>query len=124
MTEVMELLDPPEPHPLLGVVVGRWGGWLVAVMPMAYNDRLILAGDDGKYGYDHGWCYPKGGAAALAARVWDPETQAEPPGYIKRATPIPRAAGERYRTLAERMAAYAAEQAAERARRAAHILMA
>lgn len=33
--------------------------------------------------YDRYWCYPKGGAAVLAALAWDPAPEVEPVGWIK-----------------------------------------
>jgi hypothetical protein len=76
------------------VTIGRWGGWLIQIVPMIYNDRLVLTPEDNQSGYDFGWCYPKNGAAELAARVWDPRTQGEPAGFIKAVRGRPRRAGE------------------------------
>ncbi len=74
--------------------VARWGGYLVQIMPMLYNDRLILTPEDAPMGYDYGWCYAKGGHAFAAAALWNPDTEAEPMGYIK-AIRSGRRAGER-----------------------------
>lgn len=60
---------------------------LVEVVPMIFNDRVVLTPKAFLDGYDHGWCFDKGGAAFAAAVVWDPATEAEPAGYKKRATP-------------------------------------
>lgn len=58
--------------------------WIVSVTPMIYNDRICLTSHaEWPDGYTAGFCYDKGGSAALAARVWDPETQREPVGYKK-----------------------------------------
>lgn len=97
----MEFLDEPTSDGYGVVTVARWGGWLVQVMPMLYNDRLVLTPEAQQDGYEHGWCYPKG-AAVIAAAAWNPETQAEPVGYIKRVMPFTRAAGERCRTMGGR----------------------
>ncbi len=51
---------------------------------MLFNDRLVMTPQQSWGTYDYAWCYPKGGAAYLAAAVWDPQTQAEPVGFIKR----------------------------------------
>lgn len=62
--------------------------WVVAVMPMAFNDRVILCRHwewTEVRGYVAGWCYDKGGAAALAAMAWDPETERTPVGWKKQA---------------------------------------
>lgn len=66
------------------VTLGAWGGWLVQVMPMLFNDRLVLTPICRPNVYDYGWCFDKGGAAYLAAYVWDPDTQGEPDGFKKR----------------------------------------
>lgn len=76
------------------VTVGRWGGYLLQILSMIYNDRVVLSPERSPCGYDHGWCYPRGLGAISALLCWDPQTQAEPPGYAKRATPKPRQAGE------------------------------
>lgn len=65
--------------------IGYYGGWAVQINAMIFNDRLVLA-EPGIYGSPcYGWCYPKGGAAHLAALAWDPETDGEPAGYKKAA---------------------------------------
>lgn len=74
--------------------IGRWGGWLIQIVPMGFNDRIVLNPESFPGVYDHGWCYDKGGAAFLAAIAWDPVTEAEPPGYKKRATWQARQPGE------------------------------
>lgn len=67
-----------------GVVVKITESWIVAVVPMIYNDRVVLMRHhEWRTGWSAGWCYDKGGAAGLAAAVWDPETQWEPVGYKK-----------------------------------------
>lgn len=76
------------------LTLGTWGGYLVQVMPMIFNDRLVLTPVSSPYGYDHGWCFDKGGAAILSALVWNPDTEGEPPGYKKRATAGLRQPGE------------------------------
>lgn len=65
------------------VTYGEWGGYLVQIVPMIFNDRVVLTPEDASDVYDYGWCYPKGGAAVLAMVAWNPETEAEPAGYIK-----------------------------------------
>lgn len=63
------------------------GPWLVSVVPMIYNDRVVLT---------HlcqypmglsvgGWCYDKGIAAPIAAGLWDPTKDPRPEGYKKEA---------------------------------------
>lgn len=92
---MIDLLDTPETDDYGTVTIGRWGGYLVQILPMLFNDRLVLTPEDAPMSYDYGWCYPKGGAAFLAAAVWNPETEGEPKGFIKSITTTPRAAGER-----------------------------
>lgn len=76
------------------MTIGRWGGYLIDICPMLFGDRLVLTPESCTGVYDHAWCYPKGGAAVLAALAWNPATEAEPAGYIKRAKPGERRAGE------------------------------
>lgn len=78
------------------VTVGQWGGYWLQIAVMAFNDRILMAEQkhptgwfDGDGGWDHGWCYPRGGAAVHALMVWQPQHQAEPPGYERRAAPGP-----------------------------------
>lgn len=67
-----------------GMVVKVTEHFVVAVIQMIYNDRIIvMKGDTWAYQYDAYWCYDKGGAAALAAIAWDPETEPEPLGHKK-----------------------------------------
>lgn len=89
-------LDEPETDGYGTVTIGRWGGWLVQICPMIFNDRLVLTPENAPDGYDYGWCYPKGPAALLAALAWDPGSEDEPIGYIKAIHHgTPRRAGER-----------------------------
>lgn len=74
--------------------IGYYGGWAVKITAMIFNDRLVLSDESPLGGPRYGWCFPKGGAAHLAAAVWDPETEGEPAGYIA-AKPGGRAPGER-----------------------------
>lgn len=74
--------------------IGFYGGWAVQIDVMLFNDRLILADPHPPEERSYGWCYPKGGAAHLAALAWNPETEAEPAGYTKAARGG-RTAGER-----------------------------
>jgi hypothetical protein len=76
------------------VTLGEWGGYLIQIMPMIYNDRLVMTPQRIPGVYDYGWCYPKGVTAMLAALTWDPDEHGEPHGYIKRIG-APRAAGAR-----------------------------
>lgn len=98
-TSTIEWLSTPRVDGYGRITYGRWGGYLIDVCPMLVNDRLVLTPETCEYVYDYGWCYPKGGAALLAARAWDPETQAEPPWYIKaiNVEGPPRRAGQRAR---------------------------
>lgn len=59
--------------------------WVISIMPMIFNDRVIFSYKDEYPNYSAGWCYDKGGAAALAAAAWDPDTQRKPVGYKKEA---------------------------------------
>jgi hypothetical protein len=90
----MKMLDRPIIDAYGVMTVAEYGGWFVQIMPMIFNDRVVLAPIDRPMFLDYGWCFPKGGAAALAVRAWDPDTEAEPAGYIK-AVNGKRSAGER-----------------------------
>lgn len=82
-------MDLTEPFVVDGygtVTIGKWGGWLVQVVPMAFNNRLVLTPEVYPEVYDYGWCFDKGPAAYAAARVWDLEAEGEPPGYKKAAS--------------------------------------
>lgn len=74
-------IDNPQPDTYGQTAVGHYGGWVVLIAAMGFNDRVILAEPDGTPHY--GWCFPKGGAAHLAALVWDPNADGEPLGHIK-----------------------------------------
>lgn len=93
----IELLDEPTTDGDGVLTIGQWGGWLVQIMPMLFNDRLVLtpASYVGAV-YDYGWCYPKGGAALAAALTWNPDTEGEPAGYVKAVGWRTREAGERF----------------------------
>lgn len=67
---------------------------LVEVIPMIFNDRLVLTPKAAPEVYDYGWCYDQGGPAILAALAWDPATEAEPVGFKERATPNERVLAE------------------------------
>lgn len=90
----MKLLDEPVRDKYGTVTIAEWGGWWVQVMPMIFNDRVVLTPKACPWFVDYGWCYPKGAAAHLAVAAWDPETEAEPVGYIKAVGPT-RQAGDR-----------------------------
>ena len=67
-----------------GAVVKITEHWVVAVVPMIYNDRITLSRHhEWRTGWSAGFCYDKGVAAALAAMAWDPETEQYPLGYKK-----------------------------------------
>lgn len=90
----IEFLELPVIDDFNTMTVGSWGGYLVQIMPMIFNDRIVLTPASSPYGYDHGWCYDKGAAAILALLTWSPDTQGEPEGYKKRATAGVRQPGE------------------------------
>jgi hypothetical protein len=78
-----EWFDEPTVDGYGRITLGRWGGWTIDICPMLFNDRVVLTPEANPGVYDYGWCYPKGGAALLAALAWNPATEAEPAGYIK-----------------------------------------
>ncbi len=67
-----------------GMVVHKTRNWIVSVHPMIFNDRIILTShDEYPHSYTAGFCYDKGGAAMLAALIWNPERDFEPLSYKK-----------------------------------------
>lgn len=65
-------------------LVGETRHHLVHIIPMIFNHRMVLTPKTDTYTYDVGWCYPSEQAAFAAWDAWDPATQPEPTGYIKR----------------------------------------
>lgn len=55
----------------------------IEVMPMLFNDRLVVVPKVSPRTYGRFWCYPKGGSALLAALAWDGGDDTEPVGWIK-----------------------------------------
>lgn len=78
-------LDQPTRDEYGVTTIGYYGGWSLQIVVMIFNDRLALAEPWELGGYWYSWCFPKGGAAFLAALAWDPEVDGEPAGYIKAA---------------------------------------
>lgn len=67
------------------IVVKETERWVVSVLPMIFNDRVVIASPAEYPGYAAGWCYDKGGAAILAALAWDPDVDRRPVGFKKEA---------------------------------------
>lgn len=64
------------------MVYAHHGDWMVSVTPMLFNDRILLAHRDHyPLRWVAGFCYDKGGAAGLAAQIWNPLVTHEPLGY-------------------------------------------
>ena len=58
--------------------------FVVSWAPMLFNDRLFVTRrSDYPRTWVTAWCFDKGPAAALAAAVFDPEVDMEPPGFKK-----------------------------------------
>mgnify|MGYP007028434302 CR=1 FL=1 len=68
---------------LMGYVVSENENYFVIVRPMLVNDRVIEIEKDEQFFGKRYWCYPRGGAAFLAAKVWEQDDQTEPIGWIK-----------------------------------------
>lgn len=64
--------------------IGYYGGWAVKIVAMIFNDRLVLSDESPFGGPRYGWCFPKGGAAHLAAMAWDPEIEGGRPATLRR----------------------------------------
>jgi hypothetical protein len=75
-------------------LVKHCGPYLVELLPMIFNVRLVLTPADSPSGFDHAWCYFGTGpqswlAAYTAALVFNPMVDADPAGFRKRACPCP-----------------------------------
>ena len=85
----MNFPEPGTYHELGFYVVKVTENWIVGIMPMIYNERIILMDHDTwKNSIRAGWCYPKFGdrmPAIVAAGMWNPEEQERPEGFIKEA---------------------------------------
>lgn len=68
-------------------LIGETDTHLVHVVPMLYNHRVVLTPKRQRLIYVGGWCYPDLLSATAAARVWDPDTEERPVGFIKEALP-------------------------------------
>lgn len=75
--------------------LAEWEGYLIEIIPMVFNDRVVMTPRDDRQTYDHGWCYDKGGAGLIAALAWDPTREDEPAGWKKRVAAKPRLAPRR-----------------------------
>jgi hypothetical protein len=64
--------------------VGETEDYLIEVVPMIYNHRVVMTPKSCLDCYDYGWCFPSLLAAIAALRLWDPVTEREPIGFIKR----------------------------------------
>jgi hypothetical protein len=67
-----------------GYVVRIDGPWIVAVVPMLFNDRIVLTHiEQYPLFVTAGYCYDKGVGAGVAAQVWNPLTDPRPVGWKK-----------------------------------------
>lgn len=80
---MIDFLEHPVADGYGTITIGHWQDYAIQIMPMLFNHRLVMTPDSEPDTYDFGWCYPDYVSAGLAASVWNPETQAEPVGYIK-----------------------------------------
>jgi hypothetical protein len=79
-----EIAEPYFDEALQSLVVQENDDWIVSVTPMIVNDRVYLTHrSEYPYSATAGFCYDKGGAAVLAAAVWDFENEPAPPGHKK-----------------------------------------
>lgn len=70
--------------------VGETDTHLIEICPMIYNHRVVMTPKSSPLTWDWGWCYPDLASALLAVAAWDPVTQLEPSGYMKRVgLPLP-----------------------------------
>lgn len=61
----------------------------IDVCKLLFHYRIAMTPIEKPFGWDHGWCYSGGRDdlmdAVIAAIAWDPDTEAEPFGWSKRA---------------------------------------
>lgn len=86
--------DPVTVDEYMAVTIGEWGGYLIQITAMGFNNRIVLS-PKGLAVYDYGWCYDRGPTALMALLVWNPETEGEPAGYKKLAGAGGREPGQR-----------------------------
>lgn len=73
-----------QPNDREGYTVAELDTHYVDICPMLFNHRVVLTPKACTQFHDVGWCYPSLLAAVAAVEVWDPETELEPVGYLKR----------------------------------------
>ena len=81
----VEATFPWDGH-MRGWVIKETEDWYVAVVPMLFNHRIVFGPQVTRTTeYERGWCYPSAVPAVIAALAWEPDTQDEPVGFVKRA---------------------------------------
>lgn len=89
-----------------GWLVKDTENWRVFVVPMIFNHRVLLSThEEWKTGWSAGWCYGSKDEAFLAAYVFDPENEMDPPGFKKLAADSRRTHREVYE-VNERLRGY------------------
>lgn len=83
------------------VTIGEWGGYLIQILSMGFNERIVMTPAAFRGVIDYGWCYDRGPTALMAALVWNPETEAEPAGFKKVAGMGGRTAGRKSGPLSD-----------------------
>ena len=66
-----------------GYRVGETETAFIEVVPMLFNDRVIVVPKSAPLTVDRHWCFQRGPAAILAALAWDGSDDTEPVGWIK-----------------------------------------
>lgn len=81
---MIEFLEHPVADGYGVITIGHWQDYTIQIMPMLFNHRLVMTLNENLgISYDFGWCFPSYAVASIAAAMWDPDTEAEPRGYIK-----------------------------------------
>lgn len=63
----------------------QWGMWLIELVPMLSNHRLVMTPVNSLDFWDYGWCYSGPALAVISLGAWNPQVDDEPAGWHKRA---------------------------------------
>lgn len=75
--------------------LARWDDWLIELVPMLSNHRIVMTPVADLRVWDFGWCFRGPTLAILSMLGWDPSIGDEPAGWHKRATTVIRQAPDR-----------------------------
>lgn len=94
------LVIPPRwDDALCAFVVRDHPDFLVSVVPMLFNHRVVLTlRQDYPLTYVAGWCYSERWPAFAAAIEWNPEVERRPSGFVKEAVDLREPSDDRWPT--------------------------